>query len=420
MATKLKILTNTYGLSRIQCGSCLVEIDLPEPNLHGRDVQCRCGQRLELVSYRTIDQPAELERYIADFCVPARSTSFDYETTSLNVFDCKVVGVSLGPEDRLAEAVYIPVRHRIGDNMEPSAMESIIGAFIRDYPVNAHGADFEYRISVIHLKVEPQIVCDTMIEAFLDDSNRKSRFDSRGVGLKDMCRELFWVDMIDFRDLIDPNKQDFSYFPVRQATLYGSQDSDFATRLKRKLFYRNSGPQEAGGQPYIHYLEHELVPITAEMELRGVLLDPNVLEDARPVLMAELEKIENRIRELAGEPNMQVDVASPNQMADLLFNKMMVPFDEEFVGKPSKAWPAGQPGTGKKALELLKADYEIVELVLDGREIKTALSAYVDKLPGMCRPETGTIHCSFVQDGTPTGRYACKEPNLQAISKVRD
>lgn len=406
----------------VTCPVCLLPIPINPPGLYGAAKKCeRCGQEVELVCYRGITDPAELEKWLADFCVPARSTSFDYETTSLDVFACRIVGVSFCPEEHPGKAVYVPIGHRLGDNMPREAAEAIVRDFISQYPVNAHNFDFEYRVSVQKLGVAPMIHADSMIDAWLDDINRgggeEGRFEGKTLKLKGLAQELFQIDPIEIHDLIDLNQFDFSYVDTPRAIIYGCQDSDLATRIKRKFYYRNRGPAEQRGQPAIHLLEHDLISMVAEMELRGVLIDTEALAAAGPVLVDEEERLLSEIEQLSGH---RIDVSSPDQVSDLLFRKMGVPIDNDFLGKPTKKWPAGQPSTSKKALALLKDEYPIVDLILQIRQVKYARENYVEKLPGKLRPETSTLHGSFNQTGTSTGRFSSSGPNLQNLAKVRD
>ena len=160
---------------------------------------------------------------------------------------------------------------------------------------------------------------------------------------------------------------------------------------------------EAGEEAVFFGLEMPLLPILYAMELRGVALDVVSLQAFSEELSGSIEKLQKEIWDLAeGEFN----VASPKQLAEVLFEKMGLP--------PSKKTKTGY-STNTKVLSALADDYPICRKVLQFREDSKLKSTYVDALPALVREETGRLHTTFNQALTTTGRLSSQNPNLQNI-----
>jgi DNA polymerase I len=63
----------------------------------------------------------------------------------------------------------------------------------------------------------------------------------------------------------------------------------------------------------------------------------------------------------------------------------------------------------------MQGQHDVIDWVLEYRELEKLRSTYVDSLPEQINPETGRVHTSFNQTGTVTGRIASSDPNLQNI-----
>jgi DNA polymerase-1 len=147
------------------------------------------------------------------------------------------------------------------------------------------------------------------------------------------------------------------------------------------------------------------MPVLAEMEMQGVGLDTQALQQTSKELTARMQQIEARIYELAGE---KFNIASPKQVGDILFAKMKI------IEKPKKT-KTGQYVTSEEVLTQLRGKHEIVADILAFRGLKKLLSTYVDNLPTLINKRTGRIHTSFNQCVTATGRLSSSDPNLQNI-----
>jgi DNA polymerase-1 len=149
-------------------------------------------------------------------------------------------------------------------------------------------------------------------------------------------------------------------------------------------------------------LDQPLAPILYMMEKRGVCLDRDILAEQSRGLTKDLQTVEKKIYEAAGET---FNVGSPKQLAQILFDKLKLP--------PSKKTKTGF-STDNDVLEKLKSRHPIADMVLEYRELSKLKSTYVDSLPLLVK-EDGRIHTHFNQALTTTGRLSSTEPNLQNI-----
>ncbi|MGB9669285.1 MAG: DNA polymerase, partial [Anaerolineales bacterium] len=76
---------------------------------------------------------------------------------------------------------------------------------------------------------------------------------------------------------------------------------------------------------------------------------------------------------------------------------------------------SGFYSTAAGVLEELRGQNEVVDWILDYRELSKLKSTYVDALPKEVNPRTGRVHTTYNQTGSVTGRLASSEPNLQNI-----
>ena len=149
-------------------------------------------------------------------------------------------------------------------------------------------------------------------------------------------------------------------------------------------------------------LELPLIDTLADMEIEGFPLDVKALDEFGNVYKAKLKEIEEEIYTLAGE---HFNIASPKQIADILFNKLGLPDNKK-------------GSTSVEVLKDLKDKHPIIEKILEYRKYFKLISTYVEGLKPHVY-EDGKIHANFNQALTQTGRLSSSNPNLQNIS-IRD
>ncbi|MEK9183346.1 MAG: DNA polymerase I [Patescibacteria group bacterium] len=151
-------------------------------------------------------------------------------------------------------------------------------------------------------------------------------------------------------------------------------------------------------------IEAPLMPVLARMEEVGIKVDAKHLEK----LSQKLKKIEQttskKIFELAGQ---EFNIASPQQLKEILFEKLKIPVEGIRKGKTGLSTAASE-------LEKMRGLHPIIDLISEYREIAKLQNTYVDVLPTLL-DNKGRVHTTFNQAVTATGRLSSSEPNMQNI-----
>ena len=150
-------------------------------------------------------------------------------------------------------------------------------------------------------------------------------------------------------------------------------------------------------------LELPLSLILAKMESMGVQLDTERLQKMGEEFKSQLQEIEEKIYEYAGE---KFNINSPKQLGVILFEKLGLP-----VIKKTKTGYS----TSADVLEKLESKHEIVALILHYRQLGKLQSTYIEGILKVAHPETNKVHTRFNQALTQTGRLSSTDPNLQNI-----
>ena len=155
-------------------------------------------------------------------------------------------------------------------------------------------------------------------------------------------------------------------------------------------------------------MEAPLVPVLSSMEMEGVKIDLAQLRQYSNALATEMNEIQERVREMAQEPDL--NIMSPKQIGILLFEKMKL--DSRI--KPKAGVRYSYP-TDEETLSSLSDKHPIINEILEYRGVKKLLSTYIEPLPSYISSVTGKIHTTFNQALTATGRLSSSKPNLQNI-----
>ncbi|RYL93810.1 DNA polymerase I [Sporolactobacillus sp. THM7-4] len=150
-------------------------------------------------------------------------------------------------------------------------------------------------------------------------------------------------------------------------------------------------------------LEMPLAHVLAKMEFTGVKTSRDTLKAMGEELDQTLEVIENDIYKIAG---FTFNINSPKQLGEVLFEKLRLP-----VIKKTKTGYS----TAADVLEKLRGSHEIIDKILDYRQLGKLKSTYVEGLLKVIHPKTGKIHTCYNQALTQTGRLSSTDPNLQNI-----
>jgi DNA polymerase-1 len=333
----------------------------------------------------------------------------DTETTSLDEMQADLVGVSLALAP--GQAAYLPLAHCVGagdlfgasalaeGQMDRDLALAILKPMLEDMSVLKIGQNMKYDMKILArqgIRVAP--IDDTMLMSYALHAGL------HGHGMDALSETYLGHVPIAIKTLLGGGKSaiTFDRVAIDDATPYAAEDADITLRL-----WQTFRPQLHRAQVTTVYetLERPLVPVLAQMEMAGILVDRDALSRMSNLFSQRMAALEAEIHALAGG---SFNVGSPKQLGEILFDKMALPGGNK--GKTG-AW-----GTGADVLEDLAAEgHDLPARVLDWRQLSKLKSTYTDALQTHINPETGRVHTSYVIAGANTGRLASTDPNLQNI-----
>ena len=352
------------------------------------------------IDVQLIDTPEALQDLVARLS-EAEVISFDTESTSTDPLRADLVGVSLAVRE--GQGYYIPVGHATGEQQLP--LEHVIEALrpaMTDPNKRKIGQNLKYDAMMLErygLRPTP-LSFDTMIAEWLRDPA------SRNLGLKEMAEVYLDVSMTHIEELIGKGKQQITMaqVPVAAAAPYAAADAEVTLRLMPILQQKMV---DCGATQVFETIEMPLIEVLSDMENNGIALDVPFLQTMSSDLAQRMIAIEKNIYESVG---YVFNINSTQQLSKVLFETLKLdPPDRR------KKTASGHYSTSVDVLEELRGQHEVVNMVLEYRELSKLRSTYLEALPASINPRTGRVHTSFSQTGSVTGRLASSEPNLQNI-----
>jgi DNA polymerase-1 len=357
-------------------------------------------------AYETVTSLDRLKEWVAR----AREQGYvavDTETSDLDANRADLVGFSLALEP--GKAAYVPLQHRggsdlFGGGLQPDQIPvtealDVIRPLLEDASVLKIGQNLKYDWVVLKRHgIEVRPFDDTMLISYVLDAGRGSH------GMDELSRRHLGHSPISFSDVAGTgrNKVSFDRVEIAKATAYAAEDADVTLRLWQLLKPRLAAEHRA---TVYETLERPLVDVIARMEMRGILVDRQILSRLSGEFAQTLARLEDEIHEMAGE---KFAIGSPKQIGDILFGKMGLP--------GAKKTPSGQWATPATLLdELAQAGHELPAKILEWRQLSKLKSTYTDTLQEHMHPETKRVHTSFSLAATTTGRLSSSDPNLQNI-----
>jgi DNA polymerase-1 len=354
----------------------------------------RTGPEVDTSVYRAIQTPEAWAEVLATLRGLPRF-AIDTETTSLDPLSAEIVGISLAWSPR--DAVYVPLRHRAGDQLDPGQVLADLRPLLEDPGVEKVGSNLKYDLVVFRRAgVDLQgIAGDTMLLDYLLAAHERSH------GLDSLAERYLSHKMTTYQEVSEGERRRFDEVPIAEATHYAAEDAQVAWQVHERL----EGRMDDGSRRVYREIELPLVPVLADMETAGILLDRARLAVGRTSVAARVEAAERACHEALGR---RFNVGSVPELRTILF--------EELGYEASKKTKTGY-STDSSVLEKLVGlrEPDVPALVLEWRELSKLLSTYLDKLPEYVSPNDGRIHTSFNQAVAATGRLSSVDPNLQNI-----
>lgn len=258
-------------------------------------------------------------------------------------------------------------------------------------------------------------------------------------------------DSIVLRWLIDENRHEYKLKAItRDIYGYAYDDEEVGKKVEAHPFnkvahylhcdvlfplyeYWNLRPLVAEWDlERIYEIEMALLPILARMRLTGINVDRDRLEEMRADLGPKVEQVEAKIYQAAGR---KFNLNATRQKCDVLYGPKseggqgLKPWRLTKGGKnkqrADRSWTPGRYdwSTDAEALESYEGN-PVVDAILNYQEWAKLLNTYVigylgdpDAKDKPCQIYDGKIFADFVQYGAKTGRFSCREPNLQNVGR---
>lgn len=352
------------------------------------------GYRFEAVT--TVERLKEVIALIKE----KKLFAYDTEGDGLNPLLAHMVGLSVCVEE--AHSFYIPFGHK-GDEQQLLQTEVIelLKPIFEDVSIKkiAHHAKFDQLVLYHHGIHEKGLIFDTILAAALvkDEWQRNS--------LKELSAHYLDEPMLTFKEVVDGKKRkDFSEVPLQEATEYAAADAHQTFKLYKPL---ERLLEEKNAKSLYYDIEMPVLEILCAMEARGIYCDASVLAKFGVEVDKKLHELYKTILAFVGFEHEEINLNSPRQVADLLFNTLQL--------ASQKKSATGQYTTDHEVLVELAKEHPVPGYLIQYRELSKLKNTYIEALPTFINPETGRIHTTYSQTRVATGRLASSDPNLQNV-----
>ncbi len=330
---------------------------------------------------------------------------FDIETTSLDRFGAKLLGIAFSWKSH--EAWYLPFSESQIPNLQSlfSGNAEKIGhnlkydlSVLLNHGIEVSGPFFDTMLADTLVAPERRHSMDYLAEILLNYTPVKLAHIAQPAATPPPSGDLF-----DFAEQSKASKDlDIASIPLEKLAEYAAEDADVTFQLAAKI---RPLLEEAGQGKILHEIECPLLPVLIRMEMEGIAIDPHALKDIGVELQQQIDTLAKSIH---GHADKSFNIASPKQLGEILF-------DQLGLTDKAKKTKTGQYKTDEQTLSTLEGKHPIISDILSWREATKLKSTYLDSLPTHIVPQTGRIHTHFHQLVAATGRLASSDPNLQNI-----
>ncbi|MTI66722.1 MAG: DNA polymerase I [Firmicutes bacterium] len=220
--------------------------------------------------------------------------------------------------------------------------------------------------------------------------------------LKSLCNEYLNIEIKDEEELLGKGKKKkkFTDLEIEKLAEYHCTKVNVISKIEKLIMEKI---KEYDMVDLFNNIEMPLIKVLADMEFNGFKVDIKKLESLEKEFQEKIDNLTKSIYALSGE---KFNINSPKQLGKVLFEKLDLP--------PIKKTKTGY-STSASVLEKLKGKHEVIEKILEYRQIVKIKNTYIDGLLNVIDSETKKVHSSFNQTITATGRISSTEPNLQNI-----
>lgn len=373
--------------------------------------------RMVFTNQELVDLVAEIEKHDV--------LSVDLETSGLNKNECNIVGIALSFKEKTG--YYIPVidnselelikpenkslfeqveidetqfnrKLRADKSLSVKYVIDMLRPILESDKIGKCGQNIkfdQYILMRYNVLIAP-IVFDSMIASYVLNPDEKLNLDA-------LSEKWLGYKPVSIKSLIGDKKKDqksMADLDPEEVSEYACEDADLALRLKNKMEPSLLGTEQ---EKLAYEIEFPTITVLNKMEMAGVSIDTDALEDLQAEISKRIDKLEEQIYDEAEE---QFNINSPKQLSEIMFEKMGIPA----VKKTKTGY-----STNEQVLSQLAPMHTIAEYVLDYRQLTKLQSTYVESLPRMVFEGTNKIHTTYNQAVASTGRLSSTDPNLQNI-----
>jgi DNA polymerase-1 len=343
--------------------------------------------------YELVDT-TEKQAALLQTLLQQKEVCFDTETTSLETLDAEIVGLSFSFEAH--KAYYVPFTTNYD---EAKALLNTFKPVFESEAICKIGQNIKYDLGILKqydITLKGPLF-DTMLAHYLIEPDMRHGMDYLS-GIYLNYEPVSITTLIGKKGKGQLNMRDVAIEKIKE---YAAEDADITYQLAQKLM-----PEivEKEAKQLLDEIEIPLIDVLSDMEREGVKINKEFLLQYSKELETDIAALEKRIIELAGKP---FNIASPKQLGEILFDHLQ-------LDPKAKKTKTGQYQTGEDVLQKL-SEHEIVQCILDVRQLSKLKSTYVDSLPELINSKTGRVHTSFNQAVAATGRLSSTNPNVQNI-----
>mgnify|MGYP001330591345 FL=1 len=344
--------------------------------------------------YQCVQTPIECSLLVATM-MRQKSVCFDTETTGLDAVNASLVGIAFSWQ--AGTGYYVPISE---DEAQRNETLKDLAPFFANETIEKVGQNLKYDIKVMHqhgIAVKGPLF-DTMLAHYIINPDMRHNMDI----LAETYLNYRPKPISDLIGKKGKNQGSMRDVPLDQQTEYAAEDADITWQLKEH-FEQELGKNEQ--RELLNKVELPLVRVLAAMELAGISLDVQYLNNMATQLEYEAQQLAQRIFDQAGET---FNLASPKQLGPVLFDKL------KLVDKPKKT-KTGQYSTAEEVLSTLAKNHPIVADILEWRSVQKLNNTYVSALPQDVNTHSNRVHTVYNQAVAATGRLSSNHPNLQNI-----
>ncbi len=315
--------------------------------------------------------------------------AIDTETTGLDPWESSLLGLSFAW--KAGQAWYVVAKDSWLEQLKP---------LLEDANIKKIGHNMKFDAKMLKMNgIVMTLSFDTMLASYvLNAGTRQHSLDA-------LVFVEFGYEMMPIESLIGPkgkNQLSMNDVPLDKLGWYAAEDADFTWRLFEKL---KPQLEDESVTALFEDIEMPTAATLVEMELTGIKIDSEFLDEMGKMMRAKLKKIEQQIYDLAGR---EFNINSPLQLKEILFDELKI--STEGIGRTKTGF-----STAADQLEKMKDAHPIIPFISQQREYAKLLSTYIEALPTMVNKKTGRVHTDYNQAVAATGRLSSNNPNLQNI-----